>query len=133
MDIQQWVANATGDASGREIAAKIGWTASTVNRQLSKDAPDPELVVAIARKYSASVLDGLIAHGLIKPDELNSRVIVSSISDATDAELVAEIYRRLQEGSATGTDSVHDVTDLFPEQEPHAAERSDLPDDPDHP
>lgn len=125
MKAHEWVARVTGSASGREIAARLDRPVSTVNRQLSSETPDASLIVAIARTYGASVVDGLLSIGLVEPGDLKSRVIIATLTSATDEELVAEIYRRLQEPDGPH----HDAAIMFPEQRPHDAEEQSLPTD----
>lgn len=125
MKAHEWVARVTGAASGREIAARLDRPVSTVNRQLSSETPDASLIVAIARTYGASVVDGLLSIGLVDPGDLESRVTTATLTSATDEGLVAEIYRRLQEPDGPH----HDVAIMFPERHPHAAEEQSLPTD----
>lgn len=140
MDIREWVATATNDASGREIALRIKEPVSTVNRQLAKDRPDPELIVAIAREYGASVLDALLAHGLIEQNDLAARVVVATLADADEKDLVAEIYRRVVKNEARKDDE-HEtpapVVDIYggrsPEEISRAADKSGIIEEPEYP
>jgi hypothetical protein len=56
-------------------------------------------VVKIARAYGVSVLDGLIAQGLISPIDVATTAALDALMDATDEQMLGEIARRLMDAS----------------------------------
>lgn len=132
MDIHKWITNTTNGDPIKEVARRIERPFTTVRRQLVDVEPAPETVVAIARAYDASPIDGLVTLGLIDVDEASRPAVEAVLRSAKDDQLVAEIYRRLQEAATdeSGTDAtIH----FFPEKAPHAADTSGIIEEPEHP
>lgn len=63
-----------------------------------------ETVVKIARSYQVSVIPALIALDVLNEYDMKSFSSTSSVLEATDEELVAEILRRMKAGSAEWVD-----------------------------
>ncbi|MGQ4544574.1 hypothetical protein ACUH97_08170 [Dermabacteraceae bacterium P13088] len=107
--IKQWISKVTGEASMAAVAKEIGYAKATYSRQLQKNAILPETVVAIARSYKASPLEGLMLLGLLNEDDLVEFRSVASLESATDEELAGEILRRL---NATSRDNLSDPVNV---------------------
>ena len=72
MDMSAWMARVTTDLP-TVIARRIGMSTSTFHSQINRDTGlKPETVVMIARAYGADPLEGLVALGLITPEEAGS-------------------------------------------------------------
>lgn len=99
---EKWLARVTGGDSERQAALRAGIVQATLSRQLRNDLLTPENVVAIARAYKASALDGLVAIGLIQESDVVSMSARDALRAATDEDLVGEVLRRIQAGNASG-------------------------------
>lgn len=96
--VRAWYSGTVGKDSINAVAARAGIPQASLNRQVGAWSISAENVVAIARAYGVSVLDGLVAQGLITAtDILNTRAL-DALQDATDNQLVDEIARRLERG-----------------------------------
>lgn len=98
-----WYENTVKGDSVNQVAKKSGISQSTLNLQLTrKGALSPESAVAIARAYGASILEALIATGLVTPDEAASfksvdidSLVPSVLERATESQISSEFTRRL--------------------------------------
>lgn len=93
-DLAHWAAAITKDDSLNAISRASGVVLSTLSRQWP-DKLSPETVVKIARAYGASVLDALIAQGLIDVTDVATTAALDALQDASDEQLLGEIARRL--------------------------------------
>lgn len=98
MDAMTWYAKTTGTDTINAVASKAGLIYTTLSRQLRAKNLSAETVVAIARAYGRDTLDALVAHGLITQDDLRRHGLHTTLSDATDAEIADEVWRRLSTG-----------------------------------
>ncbi len=96
---ETWLRSVTDEAEGT-ISKRIGVYQSTLSRQLRNDNLTPENVVAIARAYRRSPLDGLAAIGLVNQEDIARAAAGFGLPDATDEDLVAEVLRRIREGGS---------------------------------
>jgi hypothetical protein len=108
MDMKQWLAAVTKDASVNAIAREIEVPHKTLDTQLrSPTGLKPDMVVKIARAYDVSPVAALVDLGLITEKEARDSVGLdpmrrsSALRDATDDELLREIGRRIGERNAT--------------------------------
>lgn len=89
MSIETWLKTTCGDDSRHMIALRAGIYPATFNRQLQQGCLTPANVVKIARAYRVSVLDGLVALGLLTQEEAHSPMPASaSVSTSTQASLI---------------------------------------------
>ncbi|MDR2973887.1 MAG: hypothetical protein LBV00_04115 [Propionibacteriaceae bacterium] len=91
---EAWLRSITRDAEG-VVSRRIGVYQSTLSRQLRADSLTPTSIVAIARSYGASPVAGLIATGLISPDDIARAQGSDALTRASDADLIAELRQRL--------------------------------------
>lgn len=99
----KWVRRTGGGDSDRQIAMRAGIPAGTLGRQMANGLLTPENAVAIARAYKVSPLDGLVAVGLIRADDIERASAREALSGLADEDLVAEVLRRIQEGGESAT------------------------------
>ena len=98
MSAVTWVRSVGQGDSDRQIAMRAKIPTGTLGRQLANDLLSPENIVAIARAYRVSPLDGLVALGLITDEEVRSAGVRSSLSDVRDEDLVGEVLQRVRAG-----------------------------------
>lgn len=96
---KQWVREATGGQSLRQMAEVLADSHPTIGRRIN--ANDPTLVPEIAQAYGADPIDGLIACNFITTSDLENHWKRSNLRSYTDLELAEEIVRRLQEAGTT--------------------------------
>ena len=75
-----------------------------MHRQRTSGNYSPDIIASIARAYGTSVIDALVTLGTLHPSDISTGQIIDGLRDATDAQLVAEIARRLElvtEGSGS--------------------------------
>lgn len=94
MNIAEWYEETVGADSVHTIAVNAGVTPSSLYRQLP-DKISPENVVKIARAYSVSAINGLVALGLLDDSDISKLRTSDALRDATDQELLDELARRL--------------------------------------
>lgn len=97
-EVMKWYGSLVGGSSVNAVAEKAGLVQSTLARQVKAESLSPETVVAIARAYGDDVLDALVLTGLISETDIQRHGIKATLSDAFDADLTAEILRRLGSG-----------------------------------
>lgn len=100
MASNSWFEVVTGGDSVNLVSQKAGIAQTTLNRQVKQGCLSPEVVVAVARAYNADAIAGLVGLGLISEDDVRFHAVVAGLSAATDAELAAEVVRRLAPGSS---------------------------------
>lgn len=110
IEIVQWYTKATGGDSENAVALKAGISQTTLNRQLRAGRLTPEVVVAISRAYRAPVSQALVIQGLLTKQDTGADFAryarELALTEFSDAELAAEIVRRLK--SAPGNRTVRD-------------------------
>lgn len=100
--LSEWVGRVTGGQSQRSIARELNShghriSSPSLSRHLPQGTLSPEIVVAIARIWDASPLDGLVACGLITQREVIGGLKTVELSAASDRDIANEILRRLEE------------------------------------
>lgn len=131
MNIAKWYERVAGSHSVNAVAGIAGINQSTLNRQLRSGRLEPELVVAIARAFNEDILDALIIQGFLTREDVEKHDSRTTLEQATDKEIVAEIERRLREArehpefdKPLGETSASNVTEI---RRPRAREEN-LPD-----
>lgn len=84
-----WVRNATGGASARQIARRVGVSPQAVANW--REAPTLNAVIGIAVAYHVPLVEGLLAAGLIGVTDLEG---IFSVRYIPTPLLVAELRRR---------------------------------------
>lgn len=130
-NITTWLTTTVGEDTLNAVAVRSGVSGATLHRQSKSGDFSPETVVSIARAYEVSVIDALIAQGLIDATDVATTYALDALMDATDKQLVDEIARRLEMADASGETTVFDdeapVVDLDTRRDrPFAAHDSDL-------
>ncbi|MCU9995377.1 helix-turn-helix transcriptional regulator [Mobiluncus mulieris] len=98
-----WYENTVAGDSVNQVARKSGVPQRSLNRQVTQYYQlSPETSVAIARAYGVSILEALVATGLITPNEAASfkgvdidSLVPSALERATEAQLTSELTKRL--------------------------------------
>lgn len=86
----------TGHALQNDVADAMGVDQSSVSRWRKGSRPSYEMAVALARAYSRSPIEALIAAGYVDAAELDLPIEVnSSLTDISADALLAEVARRL--------------------------------------
>lgn len=98
MNIQQWYEETVSGDSQNTVADNAGIVPSSLYRQLP-DRLSPQNVVKIARAYGVSVIDGLVALGLIDDSDLEKSASSDALRNATDEELLHELSIRMASGA----------------------------------
>lgn len=100
---EEWLAKISNGAAPNAIAQRAGYPASTLTRQLKRGALSAEVVIQVARAYKTSVLEGMVACGIITAREAEIKEILGveeALMDATDAQLLTELLRRVDDEGA---------------------------------
>lgn len=96
MTTNDWYAQVTGGDSVNAVASKAGIPKSTLWQQVHGTI-STDTVVRIARAYGVNPARALADIGLITADELAHGSNGLNLTQCSDAELVREIERRLNE------------------------------------
>lgn len=95
----RYVVTVTGDASQKVIAETTGIDQSSISRwRRGSITPRAEAVVAFARAYSRSPVEGLVAAGYLSATDLGVVELTTLTGDLTGASidaLLSEIRRRV--------------------------------------
>lgn len=86
-----------------EIAYKVGVSVPSVSRWRTS-APKPQNVVAFARAYDRPVIEAFIAAGYLTEADVQEKLVVDRpISELSNAELLAEVERRIEHSAVPDT------------------------------
>ena len=107
-----WVRAVGKGDSDRQIAVRAHIPTGTLGRQMANDLLSPDNIVAIARAYKVSPLDGLVALGLIEEDDIRRAAAGSSAADMTDEDILREVSRRLGENRDDHSELTAPMDDL---------------------
>lgn len=91
----EWLDHATEGETQIQIAERLGVSRATVARWVHRKVLEPNAVLAIARAYHADPIQGLLASGWLKPQDLNNGGMLYMVSYAPLRMLVNELHRRL--------------------------------------
>jgi hypothetical protein len=72
MTWKEWVKEATGADSARQIASKISVSPSSVSTWFRTGKPPASAVVSIARAYGADIVVGLVCAGIMSMEDVES-------------------------------------------------------------
>lgn len=97
----KWIDEVRGGDSLREVARRVGAHQATLNRQINLDMLTFEMVRDISRAYERAVLSDLISTGHLSISDAGINDIDTALHASTDAQLVAEVGRRLGVTSST--------------------------------
>lgn len=95
----RWLNSIIGTDTLTDAARLAGLDKSTVSRWRTGRTPSPEGIVQLARVYNADPLEGLVAIGLLTPEEARTSptttadVLARATPEALTAELLARINR----------------------------------------
>ena len=96
----EWINRVTNYAPRANVADAISLARSTYNRQYAKGSLDPQYLIAIARKYGANPMEGLVAGGYLTPEEVYAVNEKHYLGMIPNDDLMAELYRRMQSSRA---------------------------------
>lgn len=110
-----WVTRLRRGDSTYRASQKTGVNAGSFSAwENGKGQPTIATIVAVARGYGASPIDGIIAAGYATPEEiqdwLTKTATDAALHDATNSELVRELERRLE--ASAPTDTISPVSEL---------------------
>lgn len=95
----RYVVTVTGNAAQKDIAAATGIDQSSISRwQRATNTPRAEAVVAFARAYGRSPVEGLVAAGYLASSELGVVELTTLTGDLTGISidsLLSELRRRV--------------------------------------
>lgn len=91
----KYVQSVAGDTQAKDIADRVGIDKSNLTRWKQGSRPAVEFVLQFARKYNRPVVESLAAAEYITDAEANIREVKVGASDLGNAELIAELARRL--------------------------------------
>jgi transcriptional regulator with XRE-family HTH domain len=95
----QYVVTVTGNATQKDIAATTGIDQSSISRwQRGTNTPHAKAAIALARVYSRSPVEALVAAGYLSSSELGVVELTTLTGDLTRASidaLLSEIRRRV--------------------------------------
>lgn len=116
--LKEWIEEATGNASWRSIANRLGTTHATAKRRLQDNTASA--VIELAEAYDANPIAGLIAAGLVNETHLANYQRRVSLEDYDDLELAQEIVNRIEQRQSK-TAKIYDlplgaVADSSPEE-----------------
>lgn len=99
MEHKAWVARIAGVAvehlSINAVAERSGLVQTTLARRLNGDGLTADQAIAIAHAYGADVIDALLELGFITEQDLVLPQVSVTLADASDAQIVAEVARRI--------------------------------------
>ena len=108
-EIKQWLDQVSGGRTLRQVAIDTGVSIPTLSRQVRESTVTPENVVRVARHYRRSPLGGLVAIGLLTPDEV-CRVDPDVAMASLDSEaLLREMIPRVKAGDVALTRPLDDI------------------------
>lgn len=90
-----YVQRVSGHSTNKDIAAAAGCDPSTVSHWKNGERPRADVVVSLARAYKRSPQEALIVAGYLTEDDLAQPVTTTGLKEVSDAELSAEIQRRM--------------------------------------
>ncbi len=94
--LEKWFLGTVGDDSINAVSSRSGIPAATLWRQAPGNIA-PENVAKIARAYDASVIDGLIAQGLLHPQDVDRTLSRDALASASDEDLIQEMADRIKQ------------------------------------
>jgi transcriptional regulator with XRE-family HTH domain len=105
----EYVVTVTGSAAQKDIAAATGIDQSSISRwQRGTNTPRAEAVVALARAYSRSPVEALVAAGYLASDEVGVVELTTLSGDLRGASidsLLSELRRRVLAAASENTQS----------------------------
>ncbi|MDY5151372.1 hypothetical protein R6G85_02570 [Actinotignum urinale] len=115
METRKWLEKITSTApiSINAIAIKAGLTQSVLNERVRKNSLTAEQVIAISRAYQVNPVRSLIEVGLLQESDFWTPSIKNTLRDATDAEIVEEVARRIALGSTEDFDKPIDNVSAY--------------------
>lgn len=94
MDLTEWVAETTANASARQIARRLNRSNDSVSRWLRKGAMPAEVIIQISRVYNGNLLEGVLAGGVIGPEDVET-AMPNLLRYAPTVVLTEELHRRM--------------------------------------
>ncbi|MFF8187755.1 hypothetical protein ACF044_10905 [Microbacterium sp. NPDC016588] len=95
---KQWVKNAAGSESIRQIASKISVSPSSVSKWFRTGRPPADAVVAVARAYRADIVVGLVCAGIMTVDDVQ-RDVENRLKFVPTYLLLNELHARGNRGT----------------------------------
>jgi transcriptional regulator with XRE-family HTH domain len=101
-DWQRWLDHATGGASAREVAKRVGVSHVTVGRWMNADTAPVPGILRISRAYAADPIDGMIAAGWLTGADLLEGGLRNAVRHAPTSFLTEELHERVESGRLEG-------------------------------
>ncbi|MDY5154313.1 hypothetical protein [Actinotignum urinale] len=115
MDTRKWLEKITRTSpiSINAIATKSGLTQSVLNDRAKKNSLTADQVIAIAKAYGYNPVRALILFEHLEESDFWIPNITNTLRDATDAEIVEEVARRIALGSTEEFDKPIDAVSSY--------------------
>lgn len=94
MNLIDWVAQATGDASARSIADRMRKSHTAVARWIREGDMPCYAIIELASVYKADPVEGLMAGGFISPDDMRNIGMQQAVKFAPSEMLILELADR---------------------------------------
>lgn len=104
---KQWVDDASGGESVRQVASRINASPSSVSKWFRTNRPPVDAVVNVARVYHADMSVGFLSAGILNLSDLD-RCVRGRLPFLPTHVLVEELARR---GARTSEDLPHEAPD----------------------
>jgi hypothetical protein len=105
MDLMEWIAETTDNASARRIASRLNRSNDSVSRWLKRGDMPADVIIQLARVYDGNLLEGVLAGGVIVPEDVE-KAMPSLLRYAPMWMLTEELHRRtIREARAERTAS----------------------------
>ncbi|WP_410652075.1 helix-turn-helix domain-containing protein [Amycolatopsis sp. cmx-4-54] len=94
-----------------DLARASGIAESRLSRWMTGGAPSVDNARAVAEAFGRSLLEVLVAAGIITPEESRAKTVHLDVTKLTNRELVAEMERRLEAaaGRPSSTGSADEI------------------------
>lgn len=126
-EFTHWIADTTGAATYRAIAATLGTTHPTIKNRI--DRKDPLLAIEIAQHYNGDPVAGLVAAGAVTKSQIfdYAKEHGFGIDEYTDLDLALVIVERLEKAEREQRESTLNKVIEF---DSYAADDSDTEPEP---
>jgi len=97
----EWLLRITGGEHTGEIAKRIGVSRATVLRWSTRQVIDSDTVLKLARAYKVDPVEGLVAGGWMKLEDITIEGLTNVVSRAPTVLLARELLKRAEAAHST--------------------------------
>jgi hypothetical protein len=94
MDLSKWVEDLTDGASARMISVKLKRSHTAVAKWIRKGDMPCDVVIQMSREYGGDPIQGLLAAGYIRVEDMTAGGMLRAIQFAPSEALIEELARR---------------------------------------